>query len=163
MITTFLRTVLAAFALAFVAVAGVVTPAQAAEPATFTVRGNLAVGGYDPVAYFTVGAPVQGKAEFALTYQDAVYHFSSAANRDAFRASPARYAPQYGGYCAYAVSQNKLAPGRPQHWAVVDGKLFLNFSAGVQKTWNKDRVGYIAKANSFWPAVLDKQSGLFSF
>jgi YHS domain-containing protein len=139
-----------------------VSPALAAEPATYTIQGNLAVGGYDAVAFFSDNKPVEGSGAFVTTYKGATYRFASAAHRDLFKADPAKYAPQYGGYCAYAVSRNQLAPGRPQHWAVHKGKLYLNVSANIQKKWNQDRDGNIAKADANWPGVLEKQSGFFN-
>lgn len=115
---------------------------------------NLAVGGHDPVAYFTEGRPVKGDRQFTLKHLGAEWRFASAANRDAFAAAPERYAPQYGGYCAWAVSQNYTASGDPQFWKIVDGKLYLNYDAEVQKRWERDIPGFIAKADRHWPAVL---------
>jgi YHS domain-containing protein len=132
--------------------------AHAKEPQVFTgiVKG-VAVGGYDPVAYFTEKKPVPGKAEFTHEHEGAVWRFSSAANRDAFKAAPAKYAPQYGGYCAWAVSQGYTAKGDPTVWSVTDGKLFLNYNAGVQKGWERDVPNLIKKADANWPVVLDKK------
>lgn len=117
---------------------------------------NVAVGGYDPVAYFTDGKPVKGEKSFTLQHAGAEWRFSSAQNRDRFAASPQQYAPQYGGYCAWAVSQGYTASGDPQYWRVVDGKLYLNYDAEVQKKWEKDIPGFIGKANQNWPVVLGK-------
>ena len=116
---------------------------------------NLAAGGYDVVAYFTAGAPAKGSKEFATEYKRATWRFASQENLDLFTANPGQYAPQYGGYCAWALAQNKLAPGKPDHWKIVDGKLYLNFSAKVQRDWLEDVPGFISKANSYWPAILD--------
>ena len=115
-----------------------------------------AVSGYDPVAYFVVGKPVKGDAKFQAEYGGAVWHFSSAANREAFLAKPERYAPQYGGYCAWAVATGKTASGDPRYWKIVDGKLYLNYSADIQKTWEADIGGHILRADGNWPAVLGK-------
>lgn len=115
---------------------------------------NLAVGGVDPVAYFTEGRPVKGDRQFTLKHQGAEWRFASAANRDAFAAAPEKYAPQYGGYCAWAVSQGYTASGDPQYWKIVDGKLYLNYDADVQKKWERDIPGFIVKADHNWPAVL---------
>ena len=117
---------------------------------------NVAVGGYDPVAYFTEGKPVKGEKSFTLQHAGAEWRFSSAQNRDRFAASPQHYAPQYGGYCAWAVSQGYTASGDPQYWRVVDDKLYLNYDAEVQKKWEKDIPGFIGKANQNWPLVLGK-------
>jgi YHS domain-containing protein len=115
-----------------------------------------AVGGYDPVAYFTDGKPTPGKAEFSHTWKGITWRFANAGNRDAFKAKPEAYAPQYGGYCAWAVSQGYTAKGDPNAWSIVDGKLYLNYNADVQKTWQKDASGNITKADRNWPKVLEK-------
>lgn len=117
---------------------------------------NLAVGGHDAVAYFSEGRPVKGDAAFTLKHAGAEWRFASAANRDLFAAAPERYAPQFGGYCAWAVSQGYTASGDPRFWKIVDGKLYLNYDAEVQQRWEKDIPGFIAKAERNWPAVLDK-------
>jgi YHS domain-containing protein len=129
--------------------------AQAASPEIFTglVKG-VAVGGYDTVAYFTEHRPVPGKADITYSWKGATWRFASAQNRDAFKASPEKYAPQYGGYCAYAVSQGATAKGDPKVWTVVDSKLYLNLSASVRETWEKDIPGYIKSADKNWPEVL---------
>lgn len=117
---------------------------------------NLAVGGFDSVAYFTEGRPVKGDRQYTLQHAGAEWRFASAAHRDAFAAAPERYAPQYGGYCAWAVAQGYTASGDPQYWKVVDGKLYLNYDAGVQKKWEQDIPGFIARGNQNWPSVLGK-------
>lgn len=116
---------------------------------------SLAVGGYDPVAYFKVGRPVPGSAQFSTAFKGATWRFASKENLDAFRANPAAYAPQYGGYCAWAVSQGYTASGDPQFWKVVNGKLYLNYDGSVQAKWEKDVPGFIAKADKNWPGVLN--------
>lgn len=116
---------------------------------------RLAVGGYDPVAYFTDGKPVKGDARFETSYQGVQWRFASAENRDRFVAAPQRYAPQYGGYCAWAVSEGKTASGDPMFWKIVDQKLYLNYDADVQKKWEKDIPGHIRKADQNWPTVLN--------
>ncbi len=131
--------------------------AHAKEPVVFTgiVKG-VAAGGYDPVAYFTEKTPVAGKSDIIHEHDGAIWRFASAANRDAFKAEPAKYAPQYGGYCAWAVSQGYTAKGDPRVWSVVDGKLYLNYDKGVQLNWEKDKSGHIKKADANWPKVLGK-------
>ncbi len=116
---------------------------------------DLAVGGYDPVAYFSEGRPVEGSEAFELEHRGATWRFASATNRDAFRADPDRYAPQYGGYCAWAVSQGYRAKGDPAHWKVVDGRLYLNYNGDVQRRWEQDIPGNIRAADINWPGVLD--------
>ena len=132
------------------------SPALAGKPEIFTgLKPGLAVAGYDPVAYFTENKPVKGDPSIVLKHGGAIWLFASAANRDAFKANPEKYAPQYGGYCAYAVSQGYTAKGEPEVWQIVDGKLYLNFSRGVQKRWQGDIPGNIQSANANWPSVLN--------
>lgn len=112
---------------------------------------GIALGGTDPVAYFAEGKPVQGSSEYSFDYDGATWHFASAANRDAFAADPGSYAPQYGGYCAFAAAQNALVSTVPEAWKIADGKLYLNYSKDVQNRWEEDIPGYIAKADANWP------------
>ena len=144
------RTLLLAGLVAAAPVA-VIAPAASAEPAIYTgTFSRTAVQGYDPVAYFTEGKPVKGTKAFTTEYMGATFQFASAANRDAFIADPARYAPQYGGYCAWAMADGKYAKGDANYWKIVDGKLYLNFNAGIQKKWNADIPGFIDKADTHW-------------
>ena len=130
----------------------------AAEPEEtiqyFTDGAGLAIRGTDPVAYFTEGGPVAGSSEFTYTWNNATWQFASAENRDLFVANPEQYAPQYGGYCAWAVSQGYTAAIDPNAWKIVDGKLYLNFNKGVQRRWERDIPGNITRANANWPGVL---------
>jgi YHS domain-containing protein len=132
------------------------TRALAAEPPVFTglVKG-LAVAGYDPVAYFTQGKPVMGSEDVTLQHEGATWRFASAENRTAFEAAPAKYAPQYGGYCAYAVSKGYTAKAEPDAWTIHDGKLYLNYDKSVQAIWEKDIPGNVAKGDANWPGVLE--------
>ncbi len=131
--------------------------AQAAEPPIYTGWFNkVAVSGHDPVAYFTQGKPVKGDPQFTTVYQGVSWHFSSAQNRDLFVADPARYAPQFGGYCAWAVAEGKTASADPKYWRIVDGKLYLNYDADVQKKWEQDVPGFISRATGNWPKVLGR-------
>ena len=120
----------------------------------FTDDAGLAIRGTDPVAYFTQGAPVAGSAEFTHTWNNATWRFASAENRDLFAANPEQYAPQYGGYCAWAVSQGYTAAIDPNAWKIVDGRLYLNFNRSVQRRWERDIPGNITRANANWPGVL---------
>ena len=132
------------------------TPALAAKDLVYTGwLSNLAVGGYDAVAYFTEGKPVEGSDAFTVEYNGATFQFASAANRDAFAADPARYAPQYGGYCAWAVAQGYTAKGDPDQWKVVDGKLYLNYNADVKARWEQDIPGNLRSGDANWPKVLE--------
>jgi YHS domain-containing protein len=115
-----------------------------------------AIRGYDPVAYHTEGKPVPGDPEIRFDWEGATWHFSSAANRDAFAANPAKYAPAYGGYCAYGTANGYKVSTAPEAFAIEDGRLYLNYSVGVQKTWNKDRPGYIQKADANWSTLEDE-------
>jgi hypothetical protein len=132
-------------------------PSSAASAVIFTglVKG-VAVGGYDPVAYFTEGKPIQGKPEITLEHQGATWRFASVANKEAFAANAVKYAPQYGGYCAYAAAMGYTAKGDPTAWSIVGDKLYLNYNAETKATWEKDIAGYISKADANWPAVLTK-------
>lgn len=127
--------------------------AFAATPEIYA-EGGIAVDGTDVVAYFTKGAPVAGDASITHDYMGATWQFSSEDNKAAFAADPAAYAPQYGGYCAFAVSKGATAPTAPDAWTIVDEKLYLNFSVGVRETWRTDIPGNIAKADANWPSVL---------
>lgn len=129
--------------------------AREAEVYTGTFS-SVAIGGYDSVAFFADGRPVEGKAEFQTDYKSVKWRFASAEHLALFKADPAKYAPQFGGYCSWAVSQGYLAGGFAQYWRIVDGKLYLNYDQSVQDKWVKDIPGYIAKANANWPAVLEK-------
>jgi hypothetical protein len=141
----------------FMGFVSLAAPASAKESAIHTgFFSSLAVGGYDPVAYFTKGQPVEGRKEFQTRWRDAEWRFASAENRDLFVASPEKYAPQYGGYCAWAVAQGYTASGDPQRWKIVGGKLYLNYDDEVQRKWEKDVPGFIASADRNWPTVLDK-------
>lgn len=117
---------------------------------------GLTLKGYDSVAYFTLGKPVRGSKQFEYQWMGAKWRFSDADNFALFESDPEKYAPQYGGYCAYAVSQGITADIDPTAWKIVDGKLYLNLSPGVARIWEKDIPGYIVKANKNWPALKDK-------
>ena len=142
-----MKTILAT-ALLFVACS-----AQAQNNVDFS---GLALKGYDPVAYFTENRPVAGKAEFTARHEGAIYRFASAANRDAFAAAPQKYAPQYGGYCAFGMASGYKAPIEPDAWTVVDGKLYLNYNQAVRNRWSSDIPGFVSKADANWPTVRSK-------
>lgn len=129
--------------------------ALAESPVYTKLFSNLAVEGYDPVAYFEAGEPVKGSKEFSYEYNGAEWRFVSADNLEAFKADPVAYAPQYGGYCAWAVSQNYTARGNPKNWSIVGGKLYLNYNDEIQERWKKDIPGFIALADENWPGVLN--------
>ena len=130
------------------AAATMAAPALAAEPATFQKNG-VAINGYDPVAYFTQRKPVKGNAKFTHQYRGATYHFASARNRALFRAAPAKYAPQYGGYCAFGLGfANKLFPTDPAAFTIYKGKLYLNLNAKVKQRWSAKKDQFITQANT---------------
>lgn len=120
---------------------------------TQTKGETLAVSGYDVVSYFTGdGVPVEGTEQFTVRYAGYDYRFASAENADTFVADPAKYAPAYGGYCAWAIGANDaLAPGDPNVYEIVDGTLYLNFNDDVQTRWQADIPGFIASADVNYP------------
>lgn len=118
---------------------------------------QVAVKGHDVVAYFTVGAPTAGKTNFSAKHEGATYLFSSAANRDAFKSNPAKYTPQFGGFCAMGVALDKKLDGDPTAWRVADNKLYLNVNKDVQKKWLEDVPGNLVKANASWPRIKNKK------
>ncbi len=128
--------------------------AMAVEPINKTLITKLAVQGYDPVAYFTDGKAVEGSKDFEYEWMDARWRFASAAHREAFVKSPETYAPQYGGYCAYGVSDGHAVKIDPEAWKIVDGKLYLNYNKKVQQLWLADIPGFIKKADQNWPKLL---------
>ena len=114
---------------------------------------GLAIRGYDPVSYFTTGQPTPGLAQFSTSYKGVTYRFASAENRDRFIATPEKFVPQYGGYCAYAISLNKIADIDPEEWAIVNDKLYLNNGFLAQSLWSLDKTGNIARGDHNWPLV----------
>ena len=130
------------------------TPVLALDP-IFTNFFGHAIRGYDPVAYFKEGKPVEGDSDFQYEWKDAKWYFASQENLDMFVQSPESYAPQYGGYCAWAVSQGYTASIDPEAWTIHEGKLYLNYSKGVQKQWLQDVPGNIIKGDKNWPELLE--------
>lgn len=147
------RRALLSIAIATPAVAALPLHAMAATPDVYN-EGGIAVDGSDVVAYFTAGRPVAGDEAITHDFMGVTWRFSSTENRDLFAADPKAYAPQYGGYCAYAVSQGYTASTVPEAWSIVDGKLYLNFSTGVRRRWERDIPGHIMAADANWPSVL---------
>ena len=122
----------------------------------FFESGAIAIRGTDPVAYFKENRAVKGAESFTTTYKGSVFRFASAANREAFAAAPERYAPQYGGFCAYAAALGYKASIDPDAFTIVDGKLYLNYNKATEALWRKDVPGYIRKGDANWPAVSKK-------
>jgi len=129
--------------------------AAAVDPVNKNLFGT-AIKGYDTVAYFKEGRPIKGKDEFRHDWMGAKWYFASAANRDEFAKSPEKYAPQFGGYCAWAVGHGYTASVDPEAWKIVDGKLYINYSKDVQKMWEQDIPGWIKKGNENWPRLIRK-------
>lgn len=119
-------------------------------------KSKLALDGYDPVAYFNAGKPERGNPAHRASWNGATWHFASPENKAAFEANPQAFAPQYGGYCAWALSEGYTAKGDPHAWRIVDGKLYVNYNASVQRNWEKNISGHIAKGDRNWPKVLSK-------
>lgn len=147
-----LRLVLTAVAVMFLSLPGLAR----AETAVFSSRGGVAIGGYDPVAFFVEGVAEQGRRTHAVMWKGVVWRFASARNQARFEANPRAYAPAFGGYCAYAMSQGQLHDGNPQIWAIVDGELFLLNNRRVHRLWQADTVQMIADARPHWPVILRK-------
>ena len=116
---------------------------------------DLAIKGYDPVAYFTKNMAVEGSAKYTATHDGAIYRFASAANRDKFNADAAKYAPQFGGYCAMGVALNKKLDVDPQAFHIENGKLYLNLNKDVQKKWATDIPGHLKTADRIWAGIED--------
>ncbi|MDD7805273.1 MAG: YHS domain-containing (seleno)protein [Endozoicomonas sp. (ex Botrylloides leachii)] len=115
---------------------------------------NKAVSGYDTVAYFTEGKPKKGSDRYTTKYMGAKWLFSSIENLELFKANPKKYAPQYGGYCAWAMAQGHTAKSDPKQWSIENGKLYLNYDASVKKKWLADKEESIKKADQHWSAIL---------
>lgn len=138
--------------LAFLIPTGALALDQPVKPVNTDSRG-LALKGYDPVAYLVEGRPVEGLPSFGYEWNGATWRFASAANRDRFAADPEAYAPQFGGFCAWAVSRNYTADIDPEAFDVVNGKLYLNYSKLVQLRWKAFRDENIRKAEQNWPKL----------
>jgi YHS domain-containing protein len=118
---------------------------------------GLALQGYDPVAFFTAGKPVKGDEQFSSTHDGGTYYFASAADKATFDAAPQKYEPAFGGYCAYGVTRKKLVEIDVNAFQIVDNRLLLQYSEGVRDKFNKDQKGNLAKADSYWPALVEKK------
>ena len=150
------RRLLMAFAMGSIFVttaAHAAPPVNTLKPGLFGGRSDTAILGFDPVAYFTDGKPVKGQDSFTHEYLGAKWKFASQAHLDLFKSDPRKYAPQYGGYCAYGVAQGVTPETDPAAFVVRDNKLYLNLSKSVQKLWQQDIAGYVKDANNNWPAL----------
>ena len=124
-----------------------------------TDKRGVALEGYDPVACFAEGKPQKGDANIEATYNTALYHFVSQANRETFEKAPAKYAPTYGGYCGYAASIGKVRPANPLLWSIVDGQLIVQHTKRAVELWEKDVRGNKTKADTFWPRLVEAKAG----
>jgi YHS domain-containing protein len=127
--------------------------AASAWAGEFFEKDGVALRGYDPVAYIGQNKPVKGSPDHKAEYKGSTFHFASKANRDAFVAQPDKYAPQYGGFCAFGMSGGYKAAIDPAAFTIVDGKLYLNYNRDIQKKWSSDVPGHVAKADRNWPSV----------
>ena len=125
----------------------------AADGLVNTDKQGIAIHGYDPVAYFLGGKPLPGKAELAYQWSGATWLFSSADNRQTFIENPQRYAPQFGGFCAYAASYGQFADVDPQAWSIVNGKLYLNYNLRVRQIWRPRAAEFNGDAEQLWPTM----------
>jgi YHS domain-containing protein len=114
------------------------------------------MGGYDPVAYFEQGKPVRGNGYHTVSYDGGTYLFATKSHKEKFLFNPKKYAPQFGGYCAYGVAVGKKFYSDPNRWKIVDGKLYLNLDKKIQNKWNEDITGYIVKADNIWADIEHK-------
>ncbi|VAV87914.1 hypothetical protein MNBD_ALPHA07-2340 [hydrothermal vent metagenome] len=134
---------------------GLLRGPETLEPAKVFAVDGIAIRGTDPVAYFTAGQPVMGRVEFSHGWAGATWYFASADNRDAFRVEPGKYAPQYGGFCAWAVAaKGRLYSTQPKNWSIVGDKLYLNYSDKIQEIWESDRQGFITQGDARWPEII---------
>jgi YHS domain-containing protein len=120
-------------------------------------KSGVAVQGYDVVAYFTDGKPLKGSSQYTSTHGGGTYHFASAEHKAAFDKEPSKYAPQFGGYCAYAVSKNTTAKIEPDAFQIVDGRLLLQYDKSIRDKFSKDTAGNLVKADTNWPGLVEKK------
>jgi YHS domain-containing protein len=120
-------------------------------------KSGVAIGGYDPVAFFTEHKPVKGNPEFPARRNGAIYYFASKEHRELFKKDPKKYEPEFGGYCAYGVSKGKLVEIDVEAFQIVDGRLLLQYSKGVRDDFNKDAKANLEKADANWPGLLEKK------
>ncbi|HMJ68576.1 MAG TPA: YHS domain-containing (seleno)protein [Cyclobacteriaceae bacterium] len=131
--------------------------ASYAQVTSYFNTDGVAIRGYDPVAYFSESAPVQGSKEFSYTWKGTEWRFKNNANLEVFKSNPEKYAPQFGGWCAYGVSENHKSPTQPAAFTIVDDKLYLNYNAKVKELWSKDIKGHVGKAESNWIGLKNKE------
>ena len=130
--------------------------AKSPIPSLNLSNSGLALRGYDPVAYFNSNKPIRGKSSISTKNAGATYYFSSEANKKQFLKNPRKYLPAYGGYCAYGTAVGAKVDGDPNIWHIVNGRLYLNITRPIDRTWKRNRAGYIKKANSIWPKLRNR-------
>lgn len=139
--------------LVFALLATVLSLAAKAQTSEIFSPGNIAINGYDVVAFFSSSGPVKGADSLSFEWKQVTWRFSSRANLDSFRKSPERYSPVYGGYCAYGMSKGYKAPTQADTWQIISGKLYFNYNQEVRTIWNKDQNAFIKKADEHWPKI----------
>ena len=140
------------------AAALLILPLQADAGTVYNVGWTgVAIKGYDPVAYFTEKMPVKGDSDFEYEWSGAKWRFASSENLEMFKGNPEKYAPQYGGHCAYGVANNYLVKIDPDAWTVYEGRLYLNYSLSVREQWKEDIPGHIEKADANWPKLKEEK------
>ena len=117
---------------------------------------GVAIQGYDPVAFFTDHRPVKGDAHFQSQYRGAKYYFATAEHKATFDREPAKYEPQFGGFCAYGASRGKTVPVKIETWEILNGRLILQYDLDVKSKFDKDPQGTLKKADENWPGLVDK-------
>ena len=130
---------------------------SSAQKAEIFQKDGFAIRGYDAVAFFTESKAVKGDSLNMLEWRNAKWLFSSRQNLDAFRLDPEKYAPQYGGYCAYGTAEGHKAPTDAGTWTIINDKLYFNYNGKVKELWSKKTKEYIEKADENWPQVKDKE------
>lgn len=128
-----------------------------AQKAPVFNKNGVAIGGYDVVAFYDESKPVMGDKNLSYQWQDVNWYFTSLQHLDSFKLSPEKYAPQFGGYCAYGTAEGHKAPIEIDTWTIVNGKLFFNYNKAVQKLWLEDQQGLIKKADEKWPLIKDSE------
>ena len=139
--------------------AGSALAASDSPVAAVNAKEGIGLKGYDPVAYFVNGQPTKGAEQYSFAWKGVTYRFASEQNLNRFKADPEKYLPQYGGYCAYAVSHDRTADIDPSRWAIVDGKLYLNNGFVAEKLWSLDKPGNIESADRNWPQYPKQPEG----
>lgn len=152
---TFVLGILAA-AVALLVDARAPATAQSPQPQLNLDGKGVLLKGYDPVAYFTAGQPTRGSDQITATHNGATFHFANAANRDAFLKEPAKYLPEFGGFCAYGVASGYKVDADPTVWKIVDGKLYVNYNRSVGRKFGADTATFIKQANEKWPSLKEK-------